>query len=121
MRQLDNQLLANVKTIEQRLLSNREITENGCWRWTGSTYKKDIDNSYGAIGLSLDKGRKVYQVHRISYAYFNDMTMDEIANGVIAHLCDYKRCFNPEHLAYVTMQMNTADYLEKKNRTLSIE
>lgn len=89
-------------TLEERLLNKREITDEGCWLWTGQTKEK----GYGAITFN---GRKA-RVHRIAY----ELWVGEIPGGLmVLHRCDVRNCFNPEHLFVGTAKDNTHDMLAK--------
>ena len=117
MNKLELQLLAQVRTIEDRLLAKRIINENNCWVWTGARMEKEIDNSYGVIGLNLIGITKNYATHRISYALFNNLSIEELDEYVIMHKCDYRPCFNPDHLAAGNKIDNAIDTkLKKRNR-----
>lgn len=80
----------------ERLSRRREVTDQGCWLWTGTTNNE----GYGTTGV----GGKMALVHRVSF---------ELANGpipagaVLDHLCRSRRCFNPDHLEAVTQRENT--------------
>jgi hypothetical protein len=67
-----------------------------CWEWTGC-----LDNEgYGRFGQTLTH-RKAYQLWK-----------GEIPKGnVIRHLCNNRKCVNPEHLASGTQKDNVADML----------
>src|ERR1700744_1081828 len=79
------------------------ITESGCWQWTG------LIDFYG-YGVVVIKGKE-NRAHRISYQLHKGMN-----NGahVIMHLCDNKRCINPEHLREGTQQENIDDMMQKR-------
>lgn len=102
------------ETIEQRLFANRIITEpDNCWEWQLSINR----GGYGMIAISNDLGinkKRLLTVHRASFAFFNNKTIPEIEPYVIAHLCDNRKCFNPEHLECVSQKENLADMLAKK-------
>lgn len=83
--------------IEQRLVSHRRITSNGCWEWTGSLHA----NGYASTGAGKRNKRKY--VHRISY----ELWIGPIAQGMdLDHLCRNRKCFNPAHLEQVTRREN---------------
>jgi hypothetical protein len=81
-----------------RLLARREITEAGCWQWTGATNR----GGYGVIGAgSRDLGTVL--THRASYELF----VGQIPDGLhLDHLCNNRVCFNPAHLEAVTQREN---------------
>ena len=77
-------------------LERYEIDSNGCWIWTGAIHK----SGYGQIKW---KGKSTV-AHRVMYTIFKG----EIPKGlVIDHLCNIKKCVNPEHLEAVTTSENT--------------
>lgn len=85
-----------------RLLSHVVKQESGCWLWQGA---RGGDGSYGAIGVGSmrDGSRRMEYAHRVSYSVF----VGPIPDGLqIDHLCNNKRCVNPEHLEPVTRGEN---------------
>jgi hypothetical protein len=97
--------------IKDRLLRRRNITDTGCWEWTGHIMKK----GYGQIGFM----KKVILVHRASYETF----VGKIPNGMfVCHKCDNPKCFNPNHLFVGTSQDNINDMVRKgRQRSLKGE
>lgn len=88
------------KSTQERLLAGREVTENGCWRWTGSLRN---DRGYGAIYAPEFKERGVISTHRVAYM----LLVGPIPEGLeIDHLCGERNCFNPAHLEAVTHAEN---------------
>lgn len=102
------------KTIEERLLAKRIInSETNCWEFTGAINRGGYGMMHISKGeLGLDK-KKVITVHRVSYVYFNQLEITDIDKFVVAHKCDNRNCFNPEHLALVTQHENLTDMLNK--------
>lgn len=92
--------------IETRLFRDRQITESGCWEWTGSLKQK---NGYGRMQI---KGKN-QQVHRVSYAHFNGPIKKDLW---VLHRCDNKKCFNPSHLFLGTRQDNMNDMIQKNRQ-----
>lgn len=71
------------------------ITESGCWEWTAYRMKK----GYGQMMWA----GKAWLAHRFSYVAFKG----DIQEGLtIDHLCENKRCVNPDHLEPVTALEN---------------
>ncbi len=71
-----------------------------CWNWTGKSDKKE----YGRIthrGLQTN-------AHRVSWI----LLRGEIPEGLtLDHLCQNKRCVNPDHLEPVTRGENARRYM----------
>lgn len=68
--------------------------ETGCWEWTAAT--TDGYSTFYFLGATRAG-------HRVSYELF----VGEIPEGMqIDHLCNVRRCVNPEHLAIVTGREN---------------
>ena len=83
---------------KERLLRDREITDCGCWLFTGPK----IYSGYGDMKLMF-RGKFVRPIHRISYLIF----VGEIPEGMeIDHICRNRACYNPEHLRSVTHSHN---------------
>ena len=77
-------------------LDRYDVDENGCWIWNGAIHK----SGYGQIKW---QGKSTV-AHRIVYTILKG----EIPKGlVIDHLCNVKKCVNPEHLEAVTYAENT--------------
>jgi len=92
-------------TAEERLMNKRNITEAGCWEFTGY-----VNNTgYGMMGY----GKNNWLTHRISYEIFVGLIPEGL---VVCHTCDNPPCFNPEHLFIGTMKDNMQD-MQRKGRT----
>lgn len=94
-----------------RILRKRgwDVTEAGCWEAHGSP------NNSGYLGTTVDY--KTYLLHRLAYlVWVGDIPEDH----VILHICDVRRCINPQHLRVGTHQDNSDDAV-RKNRTKSAE
>lgn len=89
--------LGQFGSIEERLSNSLSLAENGCWLWEGY-----LDPSgYGRI-----KHGTLQYAHRLMWALENG----PIPKGmVVRHLCDNRRCCNPEHLAIGTHKDNSQD------------
>ena len=70
------------------LFSRRELTNAGCWEWTGC---RD-DCGYGVVRWH-GKNRKV---HRVIAHLFLGLDLDSKKQAL--HKCDNPPCFNPFHL-----------------------
>lgn len=96
------------ENIIHRLFRKRSINEGGCWEWTGAK-----SNGYGTVRLPLwmDATNRVVKVHRLSANLF--LGFDLVDPREIAHRCDNKRCFNPEHLFPASHAENMLDMADK--------
>jgi hypothetical protein len=84
------------------LLSYICIDDNGCWIWC----KAIKNNGYGelCLGSVVDDSRCMEYAHRVSYVWFKG----PIPVGLqVDHLCNVRRCINPDHLEAVTALENT--------------
>jgi hypothetical protein len=89
--------------ISTRIAANVETSADGCWNWTGYCYA----NGYSA--LSVDGHQRL--AHRLSY----EAHIGPIPLGlVIDHLCENKRCVNPQHLEPVSSAENTRRSLRNR-------
>ena len=90
--------------MKEKLLKRHNVTELGCWEWTGYTNK-------GGYGRTNESGtRRLVYVHRASYSIF----IGPITNGsLVLHKCDNPPCFNPEHLFLGSYADNRADMVNK--------
>lgn len=76
---------------ESRYIVN---TTTGCWEW-----QRAITNGYGYMNIA----GKTTMAHRFYY----EMHRETIPDGLeIDHLCENRRCVNPDHLEVVTHQEN---------------
>lgn len=78
-----------------RFKAHISIDKYGCWVWAGCT----VSNGYTVFG---DKGKR-YQAHRYSYMIYVDTQI----KGVLHHLCENKRCVNPQHLVDITGKLHS--------------
>jgi hypothetical protein len=90
--------------MEQKLLSNRIITENGCWEYDGYSDK----DGYKVVWIREEKQNR--RVHRVSFALWKCPIDDKMC---ICHQCDNPACFNPEHLFQDTNAGNVKDRVKK--------
>ena len=84
-------------TAEERFLDKVEVSERGCWIWTGHLDKK----GYGQFWY---EGRAVW-AHRWSLWYWTGAMLDGLHSH---HECRNPSCVNPEHLAPLTNGDNAA-------------
>jgi hypothetical protein len=84
--------------METKFLRKVHKTET-CWNWTG---RVDI-GGYGRFSQGSGHWTKA---HRASYQLYKGNIPEGL---VIRHLCNNRRCVNPEHLAVGTHKDNTDD------------
>lgn len=76
-------------------LTRYKIDKNGCWIWQGS----ETRTGYGGIKWN----GKSTVAHRVIYT----LIKGEIPKGLfLDHLCNVKKCVNPDHLEPVTHREN---------------
>lgn len=86
-KELKNRFDFYIKQIKQK---------DNCWFWGNSK------NTH-LYGILMYKGIK-YLAHRVSYHFYkNDKLIDGL---VIDHLCNNKKCVNPNHLKQTTIYEN---------------
>lgn len=93
----------------RRLLAHRELSESGCWLWSGGGVSR---KGYVSIGL----GGRSWQVHRLSYEAFVGSIPDGYDIDHACHTADetcflgdgdpHRRCFRPEHLVALPHALN---------------
>lgn len=88
--------------IEERI----QVDEQGCWLWP-----KIMANGYGQISV----GAQTLLAHRAAY----EVWKGPITSGLeVDHLCNVRRCVNPEHLLAVPPLENKlrSDSIAMRNR-----
>lgn len=72
-----------------RLFGRATREASGCWLFPGN------DGAFPAIWVNA----KMHSVHRAAWMVLRGAIPDGL---VVSHLCDSRRCINPDHLALVT-------------------
>lgn len=88
--------IAPIRTLDMVLAMYEQITESGCWIFTG----KLTESGYARLQLN---GRTA-RLHRLFYEHF----VGPIPPGLVPdHLCRVRCCLRPDHIEIVTMRENT--------------
>ena len=77
--------------------------QKGCREWLGSVTQKD---GYG----QFRQGDKVRPAHIVAYEFAHGPVQDGL---VLLHVCDNRRCVNPQHLRPGTQAANVDDMVQK--------
>ena len=88
------------------------ITDDNCWEYTGSIDK------HGYAQLSTRKYSKKIPAHRLMYFAYN---LDTNQNVIVRHMCNNKKCCNPDHLKSGSHRDNSLDYYECRAVQMSVE
>lgn len=98
---------------EEYIRSNIFIDPNdpkGCWNWTGTIKKGEVDGGYGLAKINY----KQIRAHCGSYSVFKGT----IPKGLyVLHTCHNRKCVNPDHLRLGTHQDNMNDMTASKRQT----
>lgn len=83
-------------TITDRLVTHSVVDdETGCWNWEGPS----TEAGYGRVIVN-----GVYEpTHRVSYALYIYAVPDSLH---LDHICENKKCINPDHVEPVTSARN---------------
>src|SRR3954470_1919484 len=80
----------------ERFLSKIDVSDSGCWEWTG--------HLRGGYGIFSYRGKSL-SAHRVMYELTRDVTIPK--DDEADHLCKNRRCVNPDHIEIVSGKANT--------------
>ena len=93
--------------LDARFHSRYLIVDSGCWEWQGSLNPR---HGYGMLHYD---GRTIH-AHIVSYL----LHKGDIPPGTeIDHLCENRKCVNPDHLEAVTHRINITRGSIKRRKT----
>jgi len=72
-------------------------------------------NGYGRLNI----GGLMVHHRRLAYCKANNIPLSAIAGKIVMHVCDNRKCINPEHLVLGSHEQNMAD-MSAKGRTNTI-
>jgi hypothetical protein len=86
--------------LPERFWTKVTLTEQGCWTWTASLFRK----GYACFAVPLGDGAwKRVRAHRHAYL----ILVGPVSDGLhLDHLCRNRACVNPAHLEPVSPQVN---------------
>ncbi len=94
-------------SLYERLVANcapaPDQNENGCWLWTGSTNRPG-PSGYPRLNVYACGTRKTTAAHRLMAELVAEQPIPE--DHEVDHLCNVRRCINPDHLEVVTRAEN---------------
>lgn len=86
----------------ERLMRRVVKQPDGCWIFTGAT-----KNGYAAVGAGGKHGGSVYG-HRIAYEAVKGPIPADTPR--LHHLCEVRRCVNPDHLVPTTASAHALEH-----------
>lgn len=75
--------------------------EEDCWIWQGKI------NQHGYGEIMIDRKRRT--VHRVSYEFYKQKINKDL---LIRHICNNRRCINPDHLLHGDLLANMRDMVK---------
>lgn len=84
----------------KRVKSKCTETESGCWVWSGHITHK-------GYGQTTFRGSGNVMIHRQIYKLFHQVSLP--TEQFVCHICDVRRCCNPEHLFLGDAKANNQD------------
>ncbi len=90
-----------------RFMDRIKVSESGCWEWSmGLT-----TTGYGVFHVGRHRTPRFLWAHRASWMLFRGEIPED--RPCILHVCDNRKCVNPDHLFCGTKRENTLDMVSK--------
>ena len=97
--------------LEERFLCRTIDTANGCRLWTGGTFT----NGYGQLTMIEWNTR---YAHQWACHHWNGSPLPIEKGMCVKHSCDDRRCVQPAHLSYGSVQDNIAEMVERNPKAM---
>ena len=93
------------KSAYERMIAKVEKTPT-CWLFNGAKHSR----GYGNVRVIIDGKKTCRTAHKISYEHHKGPVPEGM---VVRHMCDVRRCINPDHLELGTHQENINDIITR--------
>ena len=99
-------IVYSIYEFEEQFLNKTIIQDNGCWIWSGGL----TTSGYGQLKKHI---WGTYYAHQWACNHWNKSPLPIAKGYCIKHSCDVKRCVNPDHLSYGTVQENIQEMIDR--------